>query len=126
MRKLVLGGLLVAAAGCHHNRGEAVLPHIDAVRPDSVVLPRGGFVDVAIVGSGFAPGMPGENIIEFAGTVVTRVPSDGDGRSIRFTVPDLIASGSESPPVMLEAGTYTIRVRTAAGTSNAATVRVIR
>ena len=127
-RKLLIVCAMAILASCAHFRHSDAngTPHIDAVRPDSVLLPRGGFVDIAIVGRGFAAGMPGSNTIEFAGTTITSVAADAAGTSIRFAVPDMISSGGEAPPVRVEAGSYSIRIRTAAGVSNAMTVRIYR
>ena len=101
-------------------------PRIDVVRPDSVLVPRGAVVEVVIVGRGFTPGRPGGNTIEFAGMTVTNVPANADGTEMRFVVPETVSSGSESPPVQLESGTYNVRVKTLAGTSNAKGLRVFR
>lgn len=117
--------LTLFLAGCMHNRRaeDGALPRIDAVRPDSIVLPRGGFVDVAIIGTGFSAD---RNTIEFAGMTIPGVAADAAGRSIRFAIPDLVTRAGESPPALLEAGAYELRIRTSAGASNAMTVRVYR
>jgi len=54
------------------------------------------------------------------------VPSSAHGDTIRFVIPDMIVRGGEGPPVALESGTFTVRVTTAAGTSNGVDIRVYR
>jgi hypothetical protein len=129
--RLGMTAALVAAGmvACAHRRGDGSdpsLPHIDAVRPDSVLVPRDNVVEVTIVGRRFAPGAPGKNTIQFAGTSITQVPANAKGTEIRFAIPDAIPSGNQAPPLHLETGTYTVRIVTAAGASNPMTIRVFR
>ena len=99
---------------------------IDSARPDSLVLPYGGVVEVTLYGAGFVPGKPGQNTVHFNGTSLRQVPASSDGRQIVFAIPDRIRSGGEAPPSMLRAGSYSVSVETTAGTSNAVTIRVYR
>jgi hypothetical protein len=120
---------VVACARGRNSNGDPVdpsLPHIDRVRPDSVLVPRDNIVEVTIIGRRFAPGTPGKNTIQFAGTSITQVPANANGTEIRFAVPDAIPSGNQAPPLHLETGTYTIRITTAAGTSNPMPIRIFR
>jgi hypothetical protein len=101
-------------------------PVIESARPDSVLLPYGGVVEVTLSGSGFTPGKPGQNTVHFNGTALRQVPASSDGRQIVFAIPDIISSGGEAPPSTLRAGSYSVSVETTSGTSNAVTVRVYR
>ena len=101
-------------------------PVIESARPDSVVLPYGGVVEVTLSGTGFVPGKPGQNTVHFNGTALKLVPASSDGRQIVFAIPDMINRGGGAPPSALRAGSYTVSVETTSGTSNAVTVRVFR
>jgi hypothetical protein len=101
-------------------------PVIASARPDSVVLPYGGVVEVTLVGSGFIPGKPGQNTVHFDGTELRLVPASSDGRQIVFAIPDMINRGGGAPPSALSAGRYDVSVETTSGISNAVTVRVYR
>lgn len=131
VRALTLSALFAACfAACARGRGsdgsDPSAPHIDRVRPDSVLVPRDNMVQVTIIGRRFAPGQPGMNTIQFAGTSITNVPANSNGTEIRFAIPDAIPSGSGAPPLHLETGTYTVRITTAAGTSNPMPIRIFR
>ena len=121
----VLAPLLVSACPFRHASSPAT-PHIDRADPDSVVVPRGSVVEVALIGHDFAPGATGANTIQFAGMSIPSVPSTAHGDTIHFVIPDMIVRGGEGPPVALESGTFTVRVTMAAGTSNGVDIRVYR
>lgn len=101
-------------------------PVIESARPDSVVLPYGGVVQVTLFGTGFVPGKPGQNTVHFSNTALKLVPASSDGRQIIFAIPDMISRGGEAPPSALRPGSYNVSVETNSGTSNAVTVRVFR
>ena len=101
-------------------------PVIESARPDSVVLPYGGVVEVTLSGSGFVAGKPGQNTVHFNRTALTQVPASSDGRRIVFAIPDVISRGGEAPPSVLQAGSYKVSVETITGTSNTVTIRVYR
>jgi hypothetical protein len=101
-------------------------PFIASARPDSVVLPYGGVVEVTLFGNGFVPGKPGQNTVHFNGTALKLVPASSDGKQIVFAIPDLISRGGGAPPSALRSGSYGVSVETTSGTSNAVTVRVYR
>jgi hypothetical protein len=101
-------------------------PVIESARPDSLVLPYGGVVEVTLFGTGFTPGKPGQNTVHFNGAALKLVPASSDGRQIVFAVPDMINNGGGAPPSALRAGSYRVSVETISGTSNAVTVRVYR
>jgi len=66
------------------------------------------------------------NTIEFAGMSIVKVPATTAGDTIRFVIPESVTRGGESPPIALETGAYSLRVATAAGSSNVLTIRVYR
>jgi hypothetical protein len=101
-------------------------PALESARPDSVVLPYGGVVEVTLSGTGFVPGKPGQNTVHFNGTAIRLVPASSDGRQIVFAIPDMISRGGEAPPSALRPGSYSVSVETTSGTSNTVTVRVFR
>ena len=101
-------------------------PVIESARPDSVLLPYGGVVEVTLSGSGFVAGQPGQNTVHFNGTALRQVPASSDGRRIVFAIPDLVSHGGEAPPSALRAGSYSVSVETISGTSNAVKIRVYR
>ena len=101
-------------------------PVIDSARPDSVVLPYGGVVEVTLSGAGFAPGKSGQNTVHFDRTSLRQVPASDDGRRIVFAIPDRVSLGGSTPPSTLRAGSYSVSVETTSGTSNAVTIRVYR
>ena len=102
------------------------LPVIESARPDSVVLPYGGVVEVTLSGSGFVPGKPGKNTVHFNGMAMPQVPATSDGRQIVFAIPEMLSRGGGAPPSTLAPGSYTVSVETTSGRSNAVTVRVYR
>lgn len=122
---LALAPLLICACPFRHATTLGP-PHIERVQPDSVVVPRGSVVEVALIGHDFASGTPGANTVEFAGMSIPKVPSSAHGDTIRFVIPDMIVRDGEAPAVALESGTFPVRVTTAAGTSNAVDIRVYR
>ncbi|SRR5258706_8889294 len=111
-----------------HSVGDAaqVVPVIDSVRPDSVIVPYGGVVEVTLHGSGFIPGQPGKNTVHFDNAALTSIQGSSDGRRIAFVIPELINSGGEAPPMRLQAGSYAVKVETTSGISNVVTIRVYR
>ena len=115
--------LCTACAAAH--RGSAD-PHIDAIRPDSVMLAPGAVVEVVVHGHGFTPGTPGRNTIRFGDATITDVPASSDGTEIRVMIPDRVPLRGEAAPLPLEAGRYDLRVQTTTGTSNSVSVRVDR
>lgn len=127
---VVLATVVVIAAACHHTRGEgiesAVGPHIDRIRPDSIVVAGGALVDVAVLGRGFAPGNPGMNTVEFEGMLMSNVAANATGTEVRFTIPQAIVRPGEAPPRSLDPGDYRVRIVTARGTSNPITIHIYR
>lgn len=101
-------------------------PVIESARPDSVLVPYGGVVEVTLLGTGFVPGKPGQNTVHFSNTALKLVPASSDGRQIVFAIPDVVRRGAEAPPTALRPGSYDVSVETSSGTSNAVTVRVFR
>jgi hypothetical protein len=124
----IIVGIVALASACA-GRAQAAAndpPRIVAVRPDTAVARSGAVVEVVISGRGFAPGAPGANVLDFAGSRINAVPANANGTEIRFVIPETIASVSEAPPQPLLGGTYTLRVITRSGTSNGFPVTVVR
>jgi hypothetical protein len=111
-----------------HSVGDAsqTAPVIDSVRPDSVIVPYGGVVEVTLHGSGFIPGQPGKNTVHFDNAALKSIQGSSDGRRIAFVIPELINSGGEAPPMRLQPGSYAVSVETTSGISNVVTIRVYR
>lgn len=132
----LLGWLALTAARCvpPQTRADSSVadvttvgaPHLDAVRPDSVVLPYGGVVTVTLVGRGFIAGTPGQNTVRFDGVSFTKIAASSDGRRINFTIPDQISYGGEAPPARLLPGVHSLSVETTSGKSNAIQINVYR
>jgi len=123
----VIYGLLMAAGACAVQRRAAdTALRLDVIRPDSVFVAQGAVVEVVLHGRGFAPGTPGRNTVVFGTLTLNNVPANTDGTEIRLVIPDVMPSGGEAAPMPTVAGPYAVRVRTASGESNAATVRVYR
>lgn len=101
-------------------------PVIDSARPDSVVVPFGGVVEVTLHGAGFLPGKPGQNTVTFGGTALRQIAASADGRRIVFVIPDVLSSGGAAPPMTLISGSYSLSVGNDSGTSNAVKIRVYR
>jgi hypothetical protein len=95
----------------------AETPHIDSLSPSRAKLAgMGGLIAVTIHGSGFrAEG----NVVLFAGTDIAQLPSP-DGTSLHLVLPSSLPATGEVPPRRIGAGSFEIRVRTSAGTSNPA------
>jgi hypothetical protein len=123
----VVTAIVVALSiGCSVFRHRSSVPRIERVQPDSVSMPSGAVVEVVIRGSGFVPGKPGRNTVQFGTVTVSDVPANDDGTEIRFVVPAVVPSGGEAAPLPLESGSYPIRIQTTSGSSNAVIVRIVR
>jgi hypothetical protein len=93
----------------------AETPHIDSLVPGHAkVAGPGGLIAVTIHGSGFHSD---GNEVLFAGVQIAQLTS-GDGTSLHLVLPSALPATGEVPPRMIGAGTYEIRIRTSAGTSN--------
>jgi hypothetical protein len=121
-----MAAVLAICVACHPVRQPAAEPHIESVRPDSVMLAPGAVVEVVVRGRGFAPGTPGRNTIQFGDATITGVPASADGSEIHLVIPDRVPVRGDAAPLPLEAGRYSRRVKTSAGTSNDVSVRVDR
>lgn len=126
-------GLALTAVGCFspQTRAEADAktvgaPQLEAVHPDSVVMPYGGVVEVVLIGQRFIAGKPGQNTVRFDGVSYTKIAATSDGRRINFTIPDEISYGGEAPPERLLPGLHSLSVETKLGTSRAMQIRVYR
>jgi len=127
LRRHHLAAIVVALSiGCSVFRHRSSAPRIERVQPDSLSMPSGAVVEVVIRGSGFVPGKPGRNTVQFGTVTVSDVPANDDGTEIRFVVPGVVPSGGEAAPLPLESGSYPIRIQTTSGSSNAVIVRIVR
>jgi hypothetical protein len=79
-------------------------------------------LQATIRGTGF---LPAGNAVEFGPVKIPDLPSAGGAR-ITFSVPKLVPSRGEVPPMVLPEGDYRVTVTTSAGTSNALTFRLTR
>lgn len=118
--------VFIALCGACMMHRSAADPHIDTVRPDSVMLAPGAVVQVIIRGRGFEAGTPGRNTIQFGDATITNVPASADGTEIRLVIPDRVPLRGDAAPLPLDAGRYDLRVQTSVGTSNRVAVRVER
>jgi hypothetical protein len=125
-RRSVTSIVIALSLACSVFRHRSSAPRIERVQPDSVSMPSGAVVEVVIRGSGFIPGTPGRNTVQFGTVTVADVPANDDGTEIRFVVPGVVPSGGEAAPLPLETGSYPIRIQTTNGSSNAVIVRIFR
>lgn len=91
---------------------------IDSIVPDHVRLARGDVHEIELFGHGF---VAAGNVVLFDGAEVATRP--GVGGVIHFALPASLPSHAEAPPRQMTSGAHELRVRNAAGTSNA--VRLI-
>ena len=117
---------LTLSLACAAMRQRDKTPRIDEISPDSVMVPAGGVVEIIVRGRGFEPGSPGRNTVRFGEQTYTSIPATENGTELRFVIPDRVASGGEAAPLPLDAGHYSVTIRTANGESNAKIVRVFR
>ena len=66
------------------------------------------------------------NTVTIGDVELTSVPANDDGTEIRFVVPDRGPSRGDAAPLPIDAGAYDVRIRTAAGVSNAVRLRIDR
>jgi hypothetical protein len=69
---------------------------------------------VTVEGRGFAEA---GNIVDFGGIQVEGLPSSEGGSRLVFSVPKMIPSAGEVPPMVLQPGEYAVTVTTPWGTS---------
>ena len=124
-RLVPVAWMFMMACAARHN-ADSGTPRLEAIQPDSVMIADGVVVEVTLRGSGFAPGTPGRNTVVFGRMTVNSVPANDDGTQIRFVIPDRMPSGGEAAPLPIDAGSYTILVRTPSGESNVKNVKVSR
>jgi hypothetical protein len=97
-------------------------PQLREIVPPSAPAGEAYPLTMTIRGSGFtATG----NVVDIGPVKLRDVPSTDAGR-ITVMVPKSLPSKGEVPPLVLPAGEYPVTVTTAAGTSNALTLRLTR
>jgi hypothetical protein len=121
-----LATALLLASACSAFRKNDGMPHIDRLAPDSVLVANGLVVEVVARGHGFAPGKPGMNTVSVGDVELTNVPASDDGTELRFVVPERGVTRGDAAPLPIDAGSYDVRIRTAAGVSNAMRLRIDR
>jgi hypothetical protein len=94
----------------------ASAPHIDSISPTSGKIDPDAVVEVALYGKGFAAD---GNKVMFDFATVDRPVSENGGTVLKFIVPTMIPAHGNVQLHRVEAGTYTIKVVTPSGTSNA-------
>jgi hypothetical protein len=98
----------------------SVTPHIDSISPSSGKVDPESVVEVALYGWGFADG----NVVLFDAATVERPVAENGGTILRFIVPTMIPAYAKVQTHRVDAGRFSVKVRSAAGTSNAVTFTV--
>ncbi len=80
-------------------------------------------IRVTIHGSGF---METGNVVVFGPVRIPDRPSTNGGTQIVFSVPKVVPSSGEVPPMVLRPGEYEVRVTNAIGTSEPAVFTLTR
>lgn len=116
--RIMIGLLSIAVvmAGCHRTPVTDG-PTLRSLTPNRADIAQGQVVEVIVNGQGF----DSLNTVSFGELVLRQVPRVS-AKKLRFTVPldDVQRPGrGEAPPARLAGGTYTVRVSTARGASNA-------
>ncbi|MEO7454623.1 MAG: hypothetical protein ABIY52_00080 [Gemmatimonadaceae bacterium] len=126
MRRALAALFMFASACAPQRRADDGAPVLAGMSPDSVQLVPGAVVEVTLTGSAFHAGDAAENIVHFGHGAMRHVRANDAGTRIVFTIPDVIDSGGEAPPMPLATGDYAVRVETPGGRSNALVMRVFR
>jgi hypothetical protein len=123
-RTIVFCGLLslIGAGSRHVSLAQAGPPQLIDIVPASGPAGEAYPIQATIRGTGF---LPAGNVVEFGPVKLPDLPSTG-GVRITFSVPKLVPSRGEVPPMVLTEGDYRVTVTTAAGTSNALIFRLTR
>lgn len=109
---------MAPVAGC---QAQDLPPIIESVSPSSGAA-GGQPASATLKGRNFAAS---GNTVQF-GPVSVENLSSKDGETLRFAIPTSRPATGEVPPMIFPAGTYEIRVKTAAGTSNSVTFELGR
>jgi hypothetical protein len=122
--KLLALILIVAAAGCHRSPVQPTeTPRITSVQPSSAAVGQ----TVTLTGSGFT----GANTVQIGGGYVWNVAA-ADSTTLQFTLPQALQPCPPTAQVciqvilLLQPGTYQVWVVNAGGSSNAATLQVVK
>jgi hypothetical protein len=113
---------LIAASPQQVSLAQAQPPTLIDIVPASGPTGEAYPLRATIRGTGF---LPAGNVVEFGPVKIPDLPSAGGAR-ITFSVPKLVPSRGEVPPMVLPEGDYRVTVTTSAGTSNALTFRLTR
>ncbi len=98
-------------------------PVIDRLEPASGWAGQAYPITVTIHGSRFTAS---GNTVTFGPVEIADRPSSNGGTQIAFSVPKVLSSRSEAPPMVLRPGEYEVRVTNANGTSQPAVFTLTR
>lgn len=123
-RAIIFWGLLslIGAAPPQPSFAQARPPELIDIVPASGPAGEAYPIQATIRGTGF---LPTGNVVEFGPVKIGDLPSTG-GVRIAFSVPKVVPSKGEVPPMVLTEGDYRVTVTTSAGTSNALMFRLTR
>src|SRR5258706_15997910 len=121
---VLLRGLLslTAATPQQVSLAQAQPPTLIDIVPGSGPAGKAYPLEATIRGTGF---LPTGNVVEFGPVKIPDLPSAG-GVRITFSVPKLVSSGGEVPPMVLPGGDYRVTGTTPAGPSNGLMFRLPR
>jgi hypothetical protein len=105
---------LAFAAGPTVWSAESKPPVLAAIEPSLGPAGAAYPVRVTLRGSGF---VEAGNVVRFGPVTIPGLPSP-DGSRITFDVPKVVPNRGEVPPIVLNAGDYSVSVTTPAGASN--------
>jgi hypothetical protein len=108
---LVASVLVAAMQACS---AQAKPPELIKIIPESGHAGQAYPLQATIRGTGF---MLAGNVVEFGPLKITNVPSIANDQ-IRISIPKIIPSQGEVPPIVLPPGKYRVTIATTAGTSN--------
>ena len=122
-RTALLFTLAITCVCCSRSEPERVSPimsgnpAIDRLEPASGWAGQAYPLTVTIYGSRFTES---DNTVTFGSLEIPDRPSSNGGTQIVFSVPKVVPSSGEAPPMVLRPREYEVRVTTAIGTSEPA------
>ncbi len=128
-RTALLFTLAVTCVCCSRSEPGRVLPimsgnpSIDRLEPASGWAGQAYPITVTIYGSRFTES---DNSVTFGSLEIADRPSSNGGTQIVFSVPKVVPSGGEVPPMVLRPSEYEVRVTNANGTSEPAVFTLTR
>ena len=128
-RTVLLFTLAITCVCCSRSEPGRVLPimsvnpAIDRLEPASGWAGQAYPITVTIYGSRFTES---DNTVTFGALEIADRPSSAGGTQIVFSVPKMLPSSGEVPPMVLLPGEYEVRVSNANGTSEPAVFTLTR